>query len=145
MTTATCTADRDPVLTPAVWPFYLNAAIDAVLGLDLLLFAGWIAGLILPGDADIAGIAAPALLRGIGVVLLIAGVETAVMARSPARWRRGLWAIAGLNAAAAALLAADLLFAAGMLSAIGILLMIALAAGSLALAVLQIRALRAVA
>lgn len=143
MTTATVTADRIAASTPAAWPFYLGAAVDIVLGFDLLVFTDWIAGTILPGGTAIAGIALPAVLRGIGVVLLVIGLETAVMARNPVRWRQGLWVIAGLNVVAAASAIADLLFAVAMLSAAGIPVMVAVAAGCLGLTALQVRALRA--
>ena len=44
----------------AYLPFYPRARLDLVLGLDLLLFGDWIAGLLVPGQAE----SPPRLTRG---------------------------------------------------------------------------------
>lgn len=121
--------------------FYAGAAVDILLGLDLLLFGGWIAGLLLPGAPELFGLSAAAVLRGLGLALLIVGADTILLARSEGRLGRLLPAIPALNWAFAAALALALIAGFDALSGAGAALVAALAAGSVVFALLQQRAL----
>lgn len=121
--------------------FYAGAAADIVLGLDLLLFGGWLAGLLLPGQPELFGLSTAALLRVVGAALLIAGLDTILLARSEGRLGRLLPAVPALNWAFAAAMALVLVAGHAALSAVGAVLVAALGVGSVVLALLQQRAL----
>ena len=142
--TATATVTAAPALPAArkLWAFELAAALDLLVGLDLVLFGGWIAAWMLPGIETIAGIDAATLFRAVGGVLIAFGALGFAVTRalrSPAL----LWALlAGAELWVVASVAEIALFA-GSFSGLGLAVMIGQAAIVAALAWAQFRTLRA--
>lgn len=66
----------------AAWPFLAAAAMDVLLGLDLLFLAGPIMELALVAPID------PIWLQAAGVALAVYGVDMAIVARSRGALRR---------------------------------------------------------
>ena len=122
-------------------PFYLGGAIDVLLGLDLLLFGGWIAGAILPDQPQVFGVETATILRILGAALLVVGLDAIVLARSTGRLARLLPAMPALNWAFAAAMILVLALGYGQLSAFGVVAAVVLAAVGAGLAIAQSRAL----
>jgi|SRR5690606_19526828 len=135
-----------PAIRPVrgLWPFYAAGALDALVGLDLLLAGPSLAAWLLPGAESLLGVAMGSVLRALGVVLLLVGLDTVVCARSPGlrRFLPALVAAAWVWVTASALvLALD----ARYFSPAGMAAVALLACAVALLAVLQSRALRAAA
>lgn len=123
-------------------PFYIGAAFDILLGLDLVVAGGWIAAQAAPAHPEVFGIATATVLQILGVVLMIYGADTALAARSRGLLRKLLPVIVGANWAWVVLSAAFLLVDGQALSGAGIALVVIVAAITGVLAWSQQRALR---
>jgi hypothetical protein len=88
-----------------LWPFYVGAAADVVVGLGLAVFAGEAAALLMPQQDAIGGFAAASVMRFLGVFLLLFALETVIVARaSGAMARFRSWIVAANWATVAAAL-----------------------------------------
>lgn len=124
-----------------LWPFHLGAFADIVVGLDLVLFADYIARLAMPHQATILGLDTASVMRGLGVFLILFAIETMTVARSTgalARFRA--WVVAA-NWATVALAAIVIAFWRGALSATGVAAVTAIGLALAVLSTLQQRAL----
>lgn len=124
-----------------LWPFYVGAAADTVVGLDLLIFAPDVARLLLPGQATLFGFASESVMRFLGAFLILFAAETVLAARSRgglARFRS--WIVAA-NWATVVLAIVVLALWHSLFSAIGILAMSVVGAAVGVLAYLQGRTL----
>lgn len=124
-----------------LWPFYVGAAADIAVGLDLLVFAPDIAQRVLPGQATVFGFAAESVMRFLGAFLILFAAETILVARPRgglARFRS--WIVAA-NWATVALAIVVLALWHSLFSAIGILAVGVVGAAVGVLAYLQGRAL----
>lgn len=141
--TLSATAPGERRRRPTMRAFYIGAAIDLVLGIELLLFADWLAAALLPEQPQLLGLATPVLLRITGLVLLLIAVETVLMARSQGWLRPLLPSVVVLNWASVA--ACIILLAIGYqaLSAFGLAVLTVLGGLGIVLALGQQRALRA--
>lgn len=101
-------------------PYYLGAAADAVVGLELALFGPQVARLAMPTLDTLFGADPGVVLRIVGVALLVFALDTMLIARSPGRLGRLRPWIARANLATAALGAIALLTAHAAFSPIGI-------------------------
>lgn len=135
--TATARRPRSPMTS-----FYAGAAIDLVLGLELMLFGGWFAALMLPDTPQILGLSTALLLRLAGGVLLLFAVDTFIVARSQGRLARFRPAVMAANWVGAALCLGLALLAAPVLSTVGVTLLVGLALIGAVVAMTQKRALR---
>ena len=112
------TANRES--SRSMWAFHAGAAADVAVGMGLLAVASQIAPLILPTHPEVAGLATAAILRGLGLFLILFALETVVVAKA-----RGMlskfrsWVVAA-NWATVALVVVLLLAAGSAFSAIGI-------------------------
>jgi hypothetical protein len=66
----------------SMWPFHAGAAADVAVGAGLLALAPQIASLILPAHPEVAGLATAAILRGLGLFLILFALETVVVAKA---------------------------------------------------------------
>lgn len=135
---------------PTAWwrfpnAFYAAAVIDLLLGLDLILFAGWLAAQAAPAHPVVFGIETATLLRIAGVVLIVFAAETALAARSKGMFARMRPLIVATNWAFVAASVVGVLFLANALSGAAIALLLIVAAATAFLALGQQRSLRAAA
>lgn len=63
-------------------PFYIGAAADILIGLELALFGPAIAQLLMPAHEQVLGMPAGTLLRVLGVALIVFAIDTIIVARS---------------------------------------------------------------
>jgi hypothetical protein len=103
----------------ALWPFHVGATADVVVGAGLAVFASPAALLIMPGHAEVLGIPASAILRGLGTFLVLFALETVLVAREGVLSRYRSWVVAA-NWATVALAVALLAAANFAFSAIGL-------------------------
>jgi len=101
-------------------PYYLGAAADFIVGLELALFGPQVARLAMPALDTLLGAEPGAVLRIVGVALLVFALDTVLIARSQGRLGRLRPWIARANLATAALGVIALLVAHAALSPIGI-------------------------
>lgn len=125
----------------ALLPFYAAAGLDMILGLDLMLFGGWAANILLPGVAEVAGLDTAVAIRILGAVMLLFGLEVAAAA-GIARLRRLLPIVVGMTWAGSAASLAAAAFWHQPLSAAGIAALLLIGVIAAGLAVAQGRALR---
>jgi hypothetical protein len=104
----------------SLWPFHAGAAADVAVGAGLLALAPQIAALILPSHAEVAGLATAAILRGLGVFLILFAVETVVVAKARGMLSRFRSWVVAANWATVALVAFILVTAGSAFSAIGV-------------------------
>lgn len=117
----------------AAWPFLLGATMDVLLGLDLLLFAGPIMELSLVAPFD------PLFLQVAGGVLLVYGIDMALVARSKGRMRRLLPLFMAANWAYVPVSVGAVLLFADHLTGLGVVLILATSVATGLLAVPQQR------
>lgn len=125
----------------ALWPFHVGAAADVAVGAGLIAFAVPVAGLILPSHAEVFGISSAAILRGLGIFLVLFALETVLVARARgmlARFRS--WVVAA-NWATVALVAGLLAGANAAFSGIGLAAVALVGIFVAAITVLQQRAI----
>ena len=101
-------------------PYYLGAAADVLVGLELALFGPQVAQIAIPALDSLLGAEPGVVLRVLGVVLLVFALDTVLVARSAGRLGRLRSWIARANLASAALGILLLLTAHAALSPIGI-------------------------
>ncbi|HEY8553304.1 MAG TPA: hypothetical protein VIL43_02050 [Burkholderiales bacterium] len=121
-------------------PFYVGAAIDLVLGLDLLLFGPALAAWLVPAQAEVLGVASGTLLRALGVLLIVFALETVWLARAP-NLRRYLSLAIAANWAWVAVSALAIVAGYSVLSTAGVVAAAATALVAAELAIFQRRAL----
>jgi hypothetical protein len=124
-----------------MWPFYVGAAADTVVGIALTAFSAEAAGLLLPEQAAILGLATASVIRFLGLFLILFALETVIVARATgtaARFRS--WIVAA-NWATVALALLVLVLWHSALSTLGIAAVAAVAVSVGAFAALQHRAL----
>ncbi|HYE51891.1 MAG TPA: hypothetical protein VEB20_20020 [Azospirillaceae bacterium] len=123
-------------------PFKIQVAVDAALGVDLLLFAGWLAPRLF---ADPGAFPAEALLRWGGLALVLLSVEAMALLMRPdlrlARWLLGTYP--ALNAACALALFGVAVALPGLFTPFGLAMVLAMALVSGWVAWSQRRALAA--
>ena len=124
----------------SLWPFHAGVIADVVVGLDLLVFADPIAGLVLPQQAAILGYTSAAVLQALGAFLLLFAIGTLVVARAQGTLARFRSWIVGANWATVVLAALILAFWHAAFSAAGIAALAIVAAALALLAGLQRRA-----
>lgn len=112
-------------------PFYVGAFADTVVGLGLVALAETITPMILPDHPTILGLTVSAVLRFLGLFLLVFALDTVVVARSNGALGRFRSWIVAANWATVALAVLVLGLWHGALSLLGIALVatIALAVG----------------
>lgn len=120
--------------------FYIGAAIDFVLGLELLLFGPAAAALLLPEETHLLGIETGTLLRVLGAVLIVVAADTVLLARS-ARLQRYLKLVVAANWTWVAASAVAIVAGWSALSTFGIVAIAAVALVTAELAIFQRRAL----
>jgi len=120
--------------------FYVGAAIDLVLGLDLLLFGPALAALLMPGQAEVLGVASGTLLRVLGALLIVFALDTVWLARSP-NLRRYLPLVIAANWVWVAVSAVAIVAGYSVLSTVGVVAIAAAALIAAELAIFQRRAL----
>ncbi len=128
------TAARSP------WPFHVGATADVVVGAGLAVFASPAALLIMPDHAAVLGISAAAILRGLGIFLILFAIETVLVAREVTLSRFRAWIVAA-NWATVALVLVLLAAANFAFSAIGLAAIAMIGMFVAAITVLQQRAL----
>ncbi len=101
-------------------PYYLGAAADVLVGLELALFGPQVAQIAMPALDSLLGAEPGVALRVLGVVLLVFAIDTVLIARSAGRLGRLRSWIARANLASAALGALVLLTAHAALSSLGV-------------------------
>jgi hypothetical protein len=125
-----------------LFAFELAAALDILVGLDLVLFGGWIAAWMLPGVETVAGIDTATLFRALGIGLIAFGALGFAVTRGTQRPAM-LWALLiGAELWVVASVVEIALFA-GRFSNLGLAVMIGQAVIVAALAWAQFRTLRA--
>jgi hypothetical protein len=123
-----------------LWPFHVGATADVVVGAGLAVFASPAASLIMPAHAAVFGISTTAILRGLGIFLILFAMETVLVAREGALAGFRSWVVAA-NWATVALVLGLLVTANAAFSAIGIAAVAAVGMFVAAITVLQQRAL----
>ncbi|HEV8647008.1 MAG TPA: hypothetical protein VGR01_15725 [Burkholderiales bacterium] len=103
MTTLTHELPLSRNITRKLWPFHVGALADTLVGLDLVIFAGDIARLLVPEQATILGFATTSVMRFLGAFLILFAIDTVVLARSQGRLARFLSWIVAANWATVAL------------------------------------------
>jgi hypothetical protein len=140
MVSATLAARPRRTARPGLLAFYLGAGFDLLLGLDLLLFGGPVAELVLPNHPELLGVETATLARGLGLALIVVALDGFLFARSP-RLRKLLPAIVALNWSWVAVSAVALLFDSDALSGAGVAIVLVVALLTAALGATQARAL----
>jgi hypothetical protein len=110
MSTLTQSIPSSAAAARTLAPFYLGAAADIVVGLELALFGPDVAQIMMPSLGSLLGADPGTVMRVLGVVLLVFAVDTILIARSKGRLARLRPWIARANLGSAAL--AGLLLAA---------------------------------
>lgn len=136
------TATRRPAFWRFPVPFYIAAAIDALLGFDFIIAGNWIAAQAAPATPAVLGIATSTVVQILGLVLIVFAAETVLAARSSGLMRRLLPLIVGTNWAFVPLCVAFVVFAGSALSTAAIALLLIIAAVTGVLAHAQQRSLR---
>lgn len=124
-----------------MWPFYVGAAADTVVGIALTVFSAEAATLLLPERPAILGFATASVIRLLGLFLILFAFETVIVARatgSAARFRSG---IVAANWATVALALLILVLWHSALSPLGIAAVATVAVSVGAFAALQHKAL----
>lgn len=106
--------------TRSMWPFHVGAAADVGVGVGLLALAPQIASLILPAHSEVAGLAIAAILRGLGLFLILFALETVVVARAQGTLSKFRSWVVAANWATVALVVVLLIAAGSAFSAIGV-------------------------
>ncbi len=111
--------------------YYAGAAADVAVGTGLVVFAGSIAALVMPGQATILGLPLSSILRFLGVFLLVFAIDTVLIARSQGVLGRFRSWIVAANWVTVALAVAVLALWHALLSPLGIAMVasVALAVG----------------
>lgn len=95
MTTLTHELPLSRNITRKLWPFHVGAFADTLVGLDLVIFAGDIARLLMPEQGTILGFATASVMRFLGAFLILFAIGTVLIARSQGRLARFLcWIVA---------------------------------------------------
>ncbi|HEX7044014.1 MAG TPA: hypothetical protein VF203_05310 [Burkholderiales bacterium] len=137
---ATAVVHETAVRARSLRSFYVGAAIDLLLGIDLLLFSPALAALLLPGQAEVLGVASGTLLRAFGVLLIVFALDTVWLARTQ-NLRRYLPLVIAANWAWVAGSAVAIVAGYSVLSTAGIVAIAAVALITAELAIFQRRAL----
>lgn len=120
--------------------FYIGAAIDFVLGLELVLFGPAVAALLLTEPTQLFGIEGGTLLRVLGAALIVLAAETFWLARS-STLQRYLKLVVAANWAWVAASAVAVVAGYTALSTFGVVAITAVALVAAELAIFQRRAL----
>lgn len=120
MTTLTHELPLSRNITRKLWPFHVGAAADVLVGLDLVIFAGDIARLLMPEQVTILGFATASVMQVLGVFLILFAIDTVVIARSQGQLARFLSWIVAANWATVALAVVVLALWHAAFSAMGI-------------------------
>lgn len=141
MTTLTHELPLSRNITRKLWPFHVGALADTLVGLDLVIFAGDIARLLVPEQATILGFATTSVMRFLGVFLILFAIDTVVLARSQGRLARFLSWIVAANWATVTLAVVVIALWHAAFSAMGIAAVAVIAVAVGIFAALQQRAL----
>ena len=140
MSTLTQSIPSSATAARSLAPFYLGAAADIVVGLELALFGPNVAQFLMPTLESLLGAEPGTVLRVLGAALIVFAVDTILIARAQGRLVRLRPWIAKANLVSAALAALLLLAAYPAFSSVGIAAIAAIAVALAAIGVWQHKA-----